>query len=218
MSFDPATLAMAKKRCGGSTETKVLFDGKPTKLDLTSMGMGYAYQLSTEDLVTAAESLDVHYEYEVDGQKHSGVLETVVISAIGTAYADGVRVGVVCSPSLGCTGLTFSEDGMVGDDVGEITHLKLWTAYNSNEPYYLRYALDGGTNEAWMRFSHERAVVAAKKGLLFVWEQQASRTSILAPVETIHWNINNELYVAVIDANGDAKEHVFDNGVFKRTA
>lgn len=166
--IDLTTLAAAKaytdKKCGGVEKT-VLFDGKPTRTDLTSMGMGFAYLLSSEDLFSLAYGQNVHYEYTLaDGTTENGVeSHYYYMSELSVPVLDGAFT-LLFVPALGGTGVSFNYA-----DVGEITNLKLWTEYSEDKPYYLRgLALDHNTLMT-LPYDMDKAYSALQNGQLLVY-------------------------------------------------
>lgn len=138
-----------------NTEKTILFDGTPTKLDLSSVGFGYAYLCSQDDLVSLAKGQDVHYEFTADGVTYSGVIDVIGYqSVLATPYlisteekAVGANSGypfLIYAPTLGGTGFQLSME--VGLDVGEVTNIKLWTEYNENKPYFITGYYNGSTD------------------------------------------------------------------------
>lgn len=47
---------------GGNIVKTMLYEGSPTKIDLTALGMGTAYLLSTDNVISASYAQAIHYE------------------------------------------------------------------------------------------------------------------------------------------------------------
>ena len=152
-------------------ERKVIYDGKPTKLDLTAYGMGFSYQLSAEDMLPLSQGQDVHFAYEVDGVKTNGILGSYwFMNQLNAPVIsdDENKTSLIYVAALGGTGFTVSSgQDASGLDLGEISNLKLWIELRENVPYYITsYNAPGG--DAYVPFSNETAFSYSRKGLLLM--------------------------------------------------
>ena len=149
-------------------EQKVLFDGKPTRMDLSNYGLGIVYAMSSEDLIPLAEGQDIHYEYTANGETKSGVLlyyhYQSAIGGLSVGADDGM--GIAHSSALGMTAFSYSRN-LVAIDLGEVTNLKMWIEYRYDRPYILRYYMKG-TEAVFLPISHDKAVEHGKNGSLQV--------------------------------------------------
>lgn len=154
-----------------SVEKHIFFDGTPTKLDLSSVGLGYAYLCSASDLVSIAKGQNVHYEFTIDDIKYSGIMDNVGYNPDLTApylhdtkvmWTGGANIGyplLVYESTLGGTG--FSLFSGTGRDVGDITNIKLWTEYTENELYFIT-GYSNGSNVVFFSVDQDKAIRGAR--------------------------------------------------------
>ena len=202
------------KYLGIETETTVLFEGTPMKLDLSSYGVGIVYQLSTEDLVRAAESLDVHFEYEVGGQKHSGVLNILGQNEIGAIsyFRAEADVSFAYVEDLGGSGFIFA-----AGDIGDISNMRVWTEYNADKPYYISRSPNIKPDpDTWYPFSHEKAVTAAQKGLLILHWQNGYDSHHFDFLLGVDWGSTDNTLRMYYSYSGQTYVAYFTDGVLTR--
>lgn len=196
-----------------------LFNGKPTKLDLSSYGVGIVYQCSTEDLLAKSGYITINYEYEVNGMKHSGVMERIsrnVMEFVSYFDADNTHM-LTFSESFGGTGFARIENNGICADVGEIANLKLWCVYDPNEAYFIRERIIRGSSASqytWdcLPFSHEKARTAAKNGKLFVSNFSTNTGTCYTPT-LAHFNDNGKQIEVEYSTGNGYVSYLFVNGV-----
>ena len=192
--MDLISLILSKNASGGSaTEKTVIYDGTPTKMDLTSAGMGYAYLLSSEDLLSLAYGQNVHFEYKLaDGTIKRGVLYKYNYMNDFSAPIIYGEFTLLYVPLLGGTGISFDYA-----DAGEFINLQLWTEYDENKPYYVTGYYDGTKNQFFF-VDHKKARVAGEEMRLNVRHVDAggnmvylTPTRVLSVLEKIDVKLNN---------------------------
>lgn len=165
-----------------SKKNTVLFDGKPTRTDLTSMDVGFAYLCSAEDLLTLGKGQNIHYEFTAGGVKYFGVMNDLFYESAFNApvyKGDTVTYGedtatpmLVYVSSLGGTGFLYG-----GHDMGEITNLKLWTVYSDNMPYYVT-GFNDGAKEVFFPVEQEKVYSAVRDMRLIVRAMDAGQNTL----------------------------------------
>lgn len=219
--MDLISLILSKNASGGSaTEKTVIFDGTPTKMDLTSAGLGYAYFCSADDLITAAKGQDIHFSVEFGGAKYSGVLPEVDYDkTLGVPYywnklpvqhEDVSYIPfLIYVPTLGGTGFQLQYGG--GQDVGEITNLKLWTEYNENKVYYITCYSDG-TNTMFFPVDQGKALASAiKMRLLIKYTDAGANTEYRTPTHVLTYSSGFDVALHVHEQD-EMKHIAVENG------
>ena len=92
-----------------------------------------------------------------------------------------------------------TDNGGPGKDVGDIK-LKLWAEYNENDVYLIHALYDSTAPSkiGFAPFSHDKAVAAAKKGLLQVnHDNGADDVRLSSPVQ-VRWFKENSVNVFIM--------------------
>lgn len=173
-----------QKYLPGVYEKTMLYDGTPTKMDLSAAGMGYAYLLSGKNLFALARGQNVHFEYTLaNGTKAQGVLDNYdYMKALAVPMVYGAFT-LLFSSDLGGTGVSFNYA-----DIGEIANLKLWTEYSENKPYYVTGYYNGTVSRVdFIPVELEKAKAAAFAMRLMVrYKDNGGNTVYYIPTEVFY--------------------------------
>ena len=182
---------------------KILFEGKPPKVDLTSYGLGTVYQIEDGDIFPNTEGQDIHYIYEVNSKRKSGVMHhfTYAPNIQGMTATDTVSVGIAYSDMLGFSAFAGVTDTALGVDLGDITYLCLWIEYRYDKPYIIRSYRR--SNEIYfIPFSQEKAINHAINGSLEVRDGEVGSPLMCWDAGTYGINGDNKRRLGLIYCRG----------------